>query len=666
MAGGESSCYTWRIARTYPDVSQESPTLDLVNDCLRFVTGFFEVISTSAPHIYRSALPLSPKTSIVRTLYGQQTDCCLVRGIQGIPTSWDSSTASTRLPGFVDAAAWSPCNRFIAIAWRSSDKIAILDAVTLKQLSTTCAAHQLGYSVDLTFSPDGRMLTGNSRTATSTNYAVSWDHQTGGLVSGINIGKDAGSYRSMTYSECGTMFGVLFKGARCPTIIAYNVSSGSPVSSHSVKESVANTIWTHGKRLRFATVELRSIVIWEVGFTSSRAPTEVDSLSTPDNFSSDEFLLFPALSRFAFIRRRRVLIWDARRLKNLLDSGDVKNPRNMTFSPDGRFFICGTKGPDVYLWKESPDGYLLHRKFISSTGPTKQVISPDGALIVAFYGSTIQLWRTTDPPTPPSTTPAQASHHTPENFVLEFSPDKKLAAVTRRLSNTVTVLDLKAGNPRLVIDTGMEVYAMRIAGSTIAVADGGKVVTWDVPVGGRALCTRANANDSVRTTTLEGSVSPGLGLYISISPDLNYIAAKWLLEYPYIYDTHTGKLIVVARDGGGSVMKSTVGFALDRRGIWCDADEGVDRWEITEDGSSGITKLDYLGSTEEPIGGFPWRSPCGCQVTDDGWILTSRGKRLLWLPHHWRSDEREMAWGGNFFALLRGGLPEAVVLELEV
>ncbi|KAF9643222.1 hypothetical protein BDM02DRAFT_3063517, partial [Thelephora ganbajun] len=46
-----------------------SPTVELANDCFRFVTGFFEVTEESAPHIYHSALPLSPQTSVVRKLY---------------------------------------------------------------------------------------------------------------------------------------------------------------------------------------------------------------------------------------------------------------------------------------------------------------------------------------------------------------------------------------------------------------------------------------------------------------------------------------------------------------------------------------------------------------------------------------------------------------------
>ena len=587
-----------------------------------------------------------------------------MRVVQGVPDSWDLSIASTRFPGFVDTAVWSPCGRFIAIAQRSSNEIAILDAVTLEQLYTTCPASQLSYSVDLVFSPDGRFLTGHSRVAFSANHIVSWDLQTGGLISNISI--DPGPYQSISYSGCGTMFGVLFKSAGISTIITYNSLSGTCVSSHPVKESIANTIWTHGESLQFATVEAESIAIWEVGFTSSSAPVKVTSLPTPDNFSSKEFLLLPILSRLAFILQRRVLVWDAQHLKTLLDFNDIENPRNTSFSPDGHFFVCGTEGLEFYLWKESPGGYLLHQKIIPSTRSTKQVISPDGGSIVGFGGSTVQLWHTTHSPTSPPCILAQDCQHLCTDFILEFSPGKELAAVTRQLENTVTVLNLMSGNPQLIIDTGMEVYAMRVTRSTIVVTDGRKIVAWNLPVEGCTLSARAGIQSSAWTTVIECSAPPGSGQSISISSDLNHLAIKRLFEYPCIHDIHTGKLLMVAGDGGGSVMELAVGFTLDGYGVWSGADEGVDQWKIVKDSSSVINKLDYLRSTEEPPGGFPWKSSCGYQVTDDGWILSPSRKRHLWLPHHWQSDKRGRVWSGNFLALRYGELPEAVILELEV
>jgi len=234
------------------------------------VTGFFEVISTSAPHIYHSALLLSPQTSIVWKLYGSQAKP-LARVVQGVPTSWEPSIANTRFPSDICAATWSPCSRFIAIATYLPGGMVVLDAVTLEQLHTMHSSQGIIWRT-LLFSPDSHLLTAHSW---NNNCIVSWDLQTGGLVSNISAG---GQSKSMSYSGCGTMLGVLFKSS---TIITYNTISGTQISSHSFSEYIVFTIWTYGEYLRFATVESASITIWEVCFTSNCAPTEISSLPTP-------------------------------------------------------------------------------------------------------------------------------------------------------------------------------------------------------------------------------------------------------------------------------------------------------------------------------------------------------------------------------------------------
>ena len=143
------------------DLTQGPQTLDLANDFFQFVTGFFEALSTSAPHIYHSALLLSPKTSIVQELYGPQVTH-ITRVIKGIPTSWDPSIANIRCVGAVRAVTWSPCSKFIAIACHGSPQVAILDATTLKQLHTLHSKNENSgiELVDLWFSPDGCLLVG--------------------------------------------------------------------------------------------------------------------------------------------------------------------------------------------------------------------------------------------------------------------------------------------------------------------------------------------------------------------------------------------------------------------------------------------------------------------------------------------------------------------------
>ena len=115
-----------------PRLIQKSSTLNLVNDCFRFTTGFFEVICTSAPHIYHSALPLSPQTSIVRELYKSHARP-FTKIIHGPPASYPSIIAEGILAS-VRTVVWSPRSKFIAVTRHlgRGTAIEILDAATLE------------------------------------------------------------------------------------------------------------------------------------------------------------------------------------------------------------------------------------------------------------------------------------------------------------------------------------------------------------------------------------------------------------------------------------------------------------------------------------------------------------------------------------------------------
>ena len=610
------------------DLDQESPTLDLTNDCFRFVTGSFEVISLSAPHVFHSALPLSPKTSIVQKLYGPQAKP-LARVVQGLPDSWDPSIATTKFPDTICAVAWSPCSRFIAVAQETSSGIVILDAVTLKQLHTMQPQNlNIDDWSNLIYSPDGHFLTGYSYLK---GLIVSWDLQTGGLISEINVG-DWSSCRSISYSRCETMLEGLFWSN---TIIIYNILSGIEMTSHSVPESVHDTIWAHGECLRFAAAESGSITIWEVSFTSTNAPIQISSLPTPDNLPLRQFVL-PTLHHLAFILKGRVLVWDAQCQKILLDSIDVKNPKKLSFSLNGHFLICETDNLEFHLWKKSPDSYLPHQKFVSSAGrATTVIISPNGQSIVSFSISTLWLWHIASSSTSSitsitSTTPATLATSTsfstiaPYNdFLLEFFPDEPLIAIAQWLGNTVTILNVKSGNQQLVIDAGIDtkICGMGIIGSKIIAIGDGKVMTWELPVGDYVPNTQRDINKTLLTTVLE---HPDFteNLRASISPDLSYVAfGNRVGETLWICNINNGKTLVATRSWG-----LIPGFTPDGNEVWYASHNGqVDKWAIVKDDGSEAIELEKFQKYERPSSGFPWHSSCGYQVTDDGWILSSRG-----------------------------------------
>src|ERR1700753_2618427 len=103
------------FSRIYSGCIQVSPTLNLVEDYIRFVITFFEVINTSAPHIYHSALLLSPQTSITHEMYKNHASP-LARVVRGMPDSWEPAIATATFDNYLRDAIWSPCNRFIAVA----------------------------------------------------------------------------------------------------------------------------------------------------------------------------------------------------------------------------------------------------------------------------------------------------------------------------------------------------------------------------------------------------------------------------------------------------------------------------------------------------------------------------------------------------------------------
>ena len=415
--------------QSYSDKIQESPTLDLANDCFRFTTGYLEVISASSQHIYHSALVVTPRNSIVWKLYESHAHP-LTRIVRGAPISWEASTAATARPFQLDLAVWSPCDRFISITSHGIDAVDILDSTTLQRLQTLEFPQDVPVSPNaLVFSPDSHILTCagsvynvRNQTPFQTSFVVSWDLQTGGVASVIRLQRPEWRFcgiPSMAYSVDGKMVGVHCNSGNCTSsIFICDVSSGVLIHPHSYKDEISlkdsiwalrNPIWTHRESLHFVTADKATITIREVRFASGATPTEVEILPAPDRFGDGwkavHFL--PAPCRLALHHsdreqtRGRILVWDARSSRYLLECTDANFHPVTSFSSDGRFFACATRGPDTYLWKDSPNGYVLHGILVFSTPYSYPVLAQNGESIVVFGGCAIQLWPTKSLITPP-------------------------------------------------------------------------------------------------------------------------------------------------------------------------------------------------------------------------------------------------------------------------
>ena len=109
-------------------------------------------------------------------------------------------------------------------------------------------------------------------------------------------------------------------------------------------------------------------------------------------------------------------------------------------------------------------------------------------------------------------------------------------------------------------------------------------------------------------------------------------------------DMYTGEKIATA-----TLSKPLLGFTPSGDGVWCAAPSisssgkqtaSVSSYAFVRDNVSNTIKLKHdMDFWDPPPSNFPWDSPYGYQVTDNGWILSSSGKKLLWLPHQWRSNK---------------------------
>ena len=606
----------------------------------------------------------------------------IARIVCGLPTSWELSVATMKFPEWVSSAAWSPCSRFIAIALENDPPaLEILDAMTLVKLFTfefpvdvLCCRN-----IHLVFSLNGHLLTwfGEDVHKGHNLSIFTWDIQTGVLVSSISP-ENWGDLRSssVTYSTCGTIFVVLSGNSSNSTIHTYNALSGAHMHSHPVEGKASDNIWTYGGCLQFATIRSRSITVWEVGSVSTYMPTEVETLSIPDSFDDLYlycFLPHPTLPQFALQDGLRIYIWSTQDSKFLLNTADPVSRKGMSFSPDGHFFICiGIGLGDVYeihLWKGSPTGYVFHQRLMPSSNNVRSLISPNGESIIVFSSENLQLWHTTGSSNLLSLVSAQTSKRSDKDFIVRFSPDDTLAAVMQWEDEMIMVLDLKSGISWPIINAGMKVYGVKITGTNITAVGNGKGITWNLPTEDHILNLRADITNSFQVTTFNEESTT-----IYLSPNLCYIAKVHDGDYNTyaniynsltFYDTFTGQSIKLRSVG----MSEIPWFTPDECELWCGEPFGVaNRWKIIEGSGSGATEVEDLGSTTHQPVGPPWQSSCGYQVTDDWWIISSSGKRLLWLPPDWRSyypHRTDRVWNGQFLALLHRELPEAVILELE-
>ena len=367
-------------------------------------------------------------------------------------------------------------------------------------------------------------------------FVISWDTRTGCIVSSIeHRGQkaDINGTPLITYST-DRMVGILYQYHTSAVISIYDVILG--VYLYNVPQGVDKgphgprfcNIWTHGESLRFATIEPTTISVWEVGLLANFTPMKVATFPIPENMHHTGSLglkslrtrvqFFPASYRLVLTRASesacQILVWRLGDPEPRFIGTDGRSiaPR-VTLSSDGRFLAYPGIEAEVYLWKESPTGYVLAAILPPSARYSDPLLSPNGESIIICDSSRIRLWctnafktNTTTATAAPSSSPSSSSVSTQpqqtENFVLEFHSVRPLAAFARRKGSTVTILDLESGLPHMTVNAGVEVLDIRVVDDIVIVVNDGEVVIWELPD-----FTTTTVTATTTTTTTSSSVS---------------------------------------------------------------------------------------------------------------------------------------------------------------
>ncbi|KAJ6627753.1 WD40-repeat-containing domain protein, partial [Mycena sp. CBHHK59/15] len=303
--------------------------VEFIADAKKFVTAFAPAILQSVPHIYLSAIPLSPHNSIVGQQYSTSFPHTLhFHGPLG--DKWpDIQAVFAGHRSGVNCVAFSPDGTKI-VSGSDDHTVRVWDAQTGDTVARPFEGHS-GWVYSVAFSPDGTRIVSGSFDST----VRVWDAQTGHTVAGPFEGHTASVY-SVAFSPDGT-----------------RIVSGSFDSTLQVRD--AQTGHTVAGPFEGHTNYVRSVAF---------SPDGTRIVSGSDDCT--------------------VRVWDAQTGHTIAGpfEGHTGWVYSVVFSPDSTRIVSGSADHTVRVW-DAQTGHTVTGPFKGHTASVYSVaFSPDGTRIV--------------------------------------------------------------------------------------------------------------------------------------------------------------------------------------------------------------------------------------------------------------------------------------------
>ncbi|KIJ55996.1 hypothetical protein M422DRAFT_78458, partial [Sphaerobolus stellatus SS14] len=641
----------------------------LLQDAIKFVRYFAPAIGHSAPHIYISALPFAPQSSILKWTYTPKFNNTIALQ-SGQLQHWPAQQAI--LPGHTDlvqSVAFSPDGKCI-VSGSDNKTIQIWDAETGENVGEPLEGHTGGV-VSVAFSPDGKHIVSGSYDKT----IRIWNAETGKSVGGPLEGH-TGGVGSVAFSPDGKH---IVSGSSDNTIRIWDAETGKnmgePLEGHTC--CVGSVAFSpDGKHIVSGSFD-QTIRIWdaETGENVGEPLKGHTGWVVSVAFSPDGKRIVSG----SFDKTIR--IWDSETGENVGEplKGHTGGVWSVAFSPDGKCIVSGSFDKTVRIW-DAETGENVGEPLEGHTGWTIQIwdaetgknvgepleghtggvvsvaFSPDGKHIHIVSGSsdkTIRIW---DAETGENVgEPLEG--HTGGVWSVAFSPDGK-HIVSGSDDETIRIWDAETGEN---VGEPLGVYTGRV-GSVAFSPDGKRIVSgsfdqtiriWDAETG-------ENVGEP-----LEGHT--GWVWSVAFSPDGKHIVSGSFDKTIRIWDAeteenvgepldgHTGGVRSVAFSPDGKHMVSgsfdqpiqiwnaetgeNVGEPLERHTGWVWSVAFPPDVKHIVSGSSDKTIQIWDAETRKNVG-EPQTGHVSlwsfftdqATIHQDGWVYGTNGELLLWVP----------------------------------
>jgi hypothetical protein len=528
-------------------VGRDQQLLAIARDCFYFVTRFFEVIKLSAPHIYHSALELSPHSAIVRELYHHHRPHPTPRVVSGVPTSWNQPLTIKTNHKF---STWSPCGKSLAVA--TLNNVEIWDIPTLGKRSTlqpTNPSHKLWDTLEqdvpkyspsgIAYSPDGHSL---ACYCSSSTAIIIWDIQTGGVVNEIGCGGIGTTFESLAWSSDGKTVGAIHMGYQGWVVCVCDIALGTVVSPGTLQSSYKPCLSPHDKSIQVLTILDHghiSLSIYEIGPPLLR----IKSFSISSTHGKLQTISFsPTTGQISAVTYKHILL-----VLSCQDSGDllkeVGGYDGNCFSPNGD--LLGAFGKDgVDIWKYKGDlqvneSYLWWKKipFWSDSADLPQGLqfSPTSSSVLISREGFLEVVHLDDAEAKPPTKP-------PHQFG-KISANSTYIVTADWGGHIVTITNLSYQIPPQFINIRQGIYGLALTGNVLLVEEPSAIVAWQLTAAGKVVGA-VDGRVADRSSSIWHYWQPlDIAVECLVTDNIGTIQVPRL--NPFCYNINTGKSVSI-------------------------------------------------------------------------------------------------------------------------